>query len=490
MTRIQQFLSSPTISPTLAGIGAGLYPLFFYYSNNYALINSWNHLGFFIVLFLIIPIVFFWLCHIIFKKFGQKWKLKTYVFFNISAFLSFIALCLYAGVKLGLFAGALGIGAFFAAFLSKHFKKFVLIQLVLAIINLFWLVPTIFEQLNYNDSWIQQPDNIEEAVFTKKPNVYYIQPDGYVNFSELNKGYYKLRENPHQGYLEGKDFELYPDIRSNYTSTVISNAATFMMKHHYYNYGFNFTEITNGRQIIMSDNPVLKIFKNNGYKTHFISELPYLLANKPKIGYDKCNFNESNISYITNGFKGKQNVLDSLGRYLKEDIDKPKFFFIQIFKPGHVPSKKEEAKGHEGDKELWVQNLELSNQQQQEVIDTILATDPNALIMIMSDHGGYLGWENMMGIRTKTEDEMKLRSAFSTNLAIKWPDKAPPNFDTRFKSGVNVFRILFSYLSDDLSYLENLQDESSYTIIQYGAPKGIYKVLDANGKMVFEKRNK
>ena len=490
MSRFQQFLSSPIVSPTLAGIGAGLYPLFFYYSNNYALINSWNHLGFFIIFFLISPIVFFWLCHFIFKKAGKKYRLKAFVFFNISAFLSFIVLCLYAGVKIGLMAGALGNGALVAAFLSKHFKKFVLLQRVLAAINLLWLIPTIFEQLNYDDSWIQQPDNIEQAVFTKKPNVYYIQPDGYVNFSELDKGYYKLGENPHQGYLEGKDFKLYPDVRSNYASTVVSNAATFMMKHHYYNYGFNFTEITNGRQIIMRDNPVLKIFKKNGYKTHFISELPYLLANKPKIGYDKCNFNKNNISYITNGFNGKQNVLDSLGRYLKEDLNKPKFFFIQVYKPGHVTSKKTDEKSFEADKQLWIDNLKISNRQQQEVIDTILATDPNALIIIMSDHGGYLGWENMMGVRTKTEDFEKLRSAFSTNLAIKWPDKAPPSFDTKFKSGVNVFRILFSYLSDDVSYLKHLQDDSSYTIIQYGAPNGIYKVLDANGEIVFEKRNK
>lgn len=475
-------------SAVITGLGAGLYPLFFYYSNNYALINSWNHLGFFIVFFLVSPVVFFLICHFVFRIKGlRSVREKVFTFFNITAFLNFIALCLYADIKWGLVFGAVALGVLAALFLSKFLKKIVLLQLVLAVVNLFWLVPTIFEQLNYNDSWTQQPDDIESVVFKKTPNVYYIQPDGYLNFSEQYKGYYNLEPNPLQSYLEENEFTHYPNIRSNYTSTVISNAATFMMKHHYYNYGFNFTEITNGRQIVMGENPVIDIFKKNGYKTHFVSETPYLMANKPKIGYDRSNFNKRNINYITKGFDRKQNVLDSLQRYLKEDPNKKKFFFIQIFKPGHVPSMPDESKGAVANKKRWLQNLEISNKQQKEIIDTILVYDPNALIMIMADHGGYLGWDHMMEIRSKSQERDKLYSAFSTNLAIHWPGHEPPNFDHNFKSGVNVFRILFSYLGENTQYLENLQDDGSFTIIKNGAPKGVYKVIDGKGDVTFER---
>jgi len=475
-------------SAVITGFGAGLYPLFFYYSNNYALINSWNHLGFFIVFFLVSPVVFFLICHFIFKiKRLKPWREKAFTFFNVTAFLNFIALCLYAGIKWSLVFGAVVIGVIAALFLSKFLKKIVLLQLVLAFINLFWLVPTIYEQLNYNDSWTQQPDDIESVVFKKTPNVYYIQPDGYLNFSEQYKGNYQLATNPLELYLKENQFTHYPNVRSNYTSTVISNAATFMMKHHYYNYGFNFTEITNGRQIVMGENPVIDIFKKNGYKTHFVSETPYLMANKPKIGYDRSNFNKKNINYITKGFDGKQNVLDSLQRYLKEEPTKKKFFFIQIFKPGHVSSKLSDSEGPAADKQRWLQNLDISNRQQKEIIDTILAQDPNALIMIMADHGGYLGWDHMMGIRSKTQDRDQLYSAFSTNLAIHWPDNQQPDFDDRFKSGVNVFRILFSYLGENTQYLESIQDDGSYTIIEHGAPKGIYKVIDGDGSISFNK---
>ena len=99
-----------------------------------------------------------------------------------------------------------------------------------------------------------QPDDIEKVQFKKRPNIYYIQPDGYVNFSEMVKGYYKNDNSAFKHFLEDNGFKNYDDIRSNYTSTLVSNSATFSMMHHYYNNGFNFTEIANAREIIISKN--------------------------------------------------------------------------------------------------------------------------------------------------------------------------------------------------------------------------------------------
>tara|TARA_A100000171_G_C2140399_1_gene155053 strand:- start:14579 stop:14923 length:345 start_codon:yes stop_codon:yes gene_type:complete len=43
----------------LYGLAAGLYPIIFFYTNNFSLINSWRHFTFFIGLFLIAPICLF-----------------------------------------------------------------------------------------------------------------------------------------------------------------------------------------------------------------------------------------------------------------------------------------------------------------------------------------------------------------------------------------------------------------------------------------------
>lgn len=480
--------SSKLLLPFIVGIATGLYPVIFYYTNNYALINSTKHLLYFVGFFLVVPSVGFFIVDKLFlKKLKAERKSMILTFLNVSAFLLFIQLCLYTNIQWLFTVITIVIAGAVAWFLKDHLKKIVAFQYILAAIALFSLIPNVISQLNYSDTWKEQPDDIESVVFTKRPNVYYIQPDGYVNFSELVKGFYQLEDIPLKPYLEEKQFTQYPDVRSNYTSTLSSNMATFTMKHHYNNYGFNFSELPDARAIIVNDNPVLRIFKNNNYKTHFIAEHSYIIANKPEIGYDRCNFSTSEIAYINDGFDQRQEVLPPLKAYLEEDPEQSKFFFIEIFKPGHVPAKKEEAKSKTFEKDKWLVNLNMADEKIRNVIDMIVANDPTALIMIMSDHGGSVGLTHMLETRTRTNSRDKLISTYSTNLAIRWPENLAPQFDNKMKTGVNVFRVLFSYLSDNTKYLEHLQEDSSFTYIEEGAPKGVYKVLDENGAVTFEK---
>ena len=70
-------------------------------------------------------------------------------------------------------------------------------------------------------------------------------------------------------------------------------------------------------------------------------------------------------------------------------------------------------------------------------------------------------------------------------LAIKWPDDQAPEFDNELRSNVNLFRVLISYLSEDPSYLDHLEADSSFLIINEGAPFGVYEVIDDSGAAVF-----
>ncbi|WP_432410152.1 sulfatase-like hydrolase/transferase [Rasiella sp. SM2506] len=362
-----------------------------------------------------------------------------------------------------------------------------MLQIVLALIGLFWLFPTIKNQWTYSNEWTQQPDDIEDVVFKKRPNVYYIQPDGYVNISEMDKGAYQIDNSDYWNFLRENGFKIYPNIRSNYSSTLVSNSATFTMKHHYYNNGFNFSEIANARKVIISDNPVLNAFKKNGYKTHFLAEGSYLLTNFPEMGYDVSNFDYNDIELITDGFQKEEDILVPIEKYLNLDTDKSKFFFIEIFKPGHVQSLKTVSKGAQKEAEIYKQNLAISNERLKKIITMIQEKDPNGLILIMADHGGYVGYEYMLEVRNKTLDRDRVYSAFSTQLSIKWPYGEVPEIDENFKSGINTFRILFSYLSENNAYLDHLQEDATYTIIKDGAPQGIYKCIDGDGKVVFIK---
>jgi len=473
----------------LMGLAIGLYPLFFYYTQNFTLINSWKHLGFFIVLFLGLPMGTFFLLerlsHSVAIIAERKEAIKT--FLNVFLFLSFLQICLFAGVVWWAVVITLVLSIVFAYFGAIYLEKLWKFQLLLAFVGLFYLIPRIYTQLSYSEVWMEQPDEIENAQFKKKPNIYYIQPDGYVNFSEIDKGHYHYNNNAFRICLEKMGFSIYEDFRSNYTATLESNMATFAMKHHYLNNGFSFSEITNAREVIVGSNPVLELLKRNGYTTHLLLELPYLLSNHPDLGYATCNFNYDEVSLLSEGFSNRKEILPSLQKEMMQSGEGPHFYFMQILDPGHVETRRVNSEGAAVEKQKYFEKLERSNEKLRAVIDYIVEKDPEALILIMADHGGYVGFDYMMQIREKQEDESLVRSAYSVQLAIRWPEEHG-KYDSYFNTAVNTFRILISYLTEDNSYLNHLQEDASFTIIKDGNLKGIYKVIDEEGRVTFQKK--
>lgn len=489
MSFVKKFISSTQPIPILAGLAAGLYPILFYYSHNFSLINSWGHFVFFTGFFLVLPMVGMWVAERIFRfSVLEKWRKYLLPFLNMGVFLFLMKVCLYPGIQKKIIVGIVLFSGVYAYFLHKHYKKAVVLQFLLAVMGAYSMTNTLISQLNFSEAWKAPVDDLEAAVLKNKPNIYVIQPDGYVNFSELDKGYYKYDNSAFKSYLEKEGFTNYDGFRSNYASTLSSNSATLMGKHHYYNKGLSFSEGINGRETIMSDNTVLNVFKNNGYKTHFISEFPYLMVNHPKIGYDYTNFNLDDIGYLNTGFGERADIVATIGPTILEVPEQPKLYFIEFFNPGHIHGRQEQSLGVEGERDLWFESLERSNDMLRKLIPTILERDPNALIVILADHGGFVGMEYTNQIYTKTDDRDLIYSIFSSQLSIRWPDGLMPSEPLPFKTSVNVFRVLFSHLSEEPKYLEKLQADESYVIINKGAPKGVYKYIEDDGSIVFEEQ--
>lgn len=482
------FFEKNSLFPIITAIAAGLYPLLFYYTNNYKMINSWGHLGYFVFVFILLPVVIFFVSYKI-SGIGFLKKLQPFVlpFLNFFFFLSFLDVALFAGFSWIRTLIIFGIAVLLALLLRKFFKKIIGFQFILAVIGIFTLAPVVIKQLNYSKEWMKQPDAIEDAIFKKKPNIYYIQPDGYVNFSELKKGHYKIDNTEFETYLKENNFKNYPNFRSNYAATLPTNSALFMMKHHYYNNGSDFTETIDARNVIVSDNSVLRILKNNGYRTFFVTEQPYFLTNKPKLGYDFCNFSTKEISFITTGIGNPRDVVAPFKNYMETYPKGPNFFFIEIFNPGHITNTIADSKGVEGEREHYIESLTESNKKLTQITKTILENDSEALIVIMADHGGFVGMTNTGESYTKNSDRDFVNSIFSTILSIHWPNGEAPKFDDKFKSSVNLFRILTSYLSENDLYLANLQPDKSYIVIDEGAPQGVYEYIDGDGNVVFNK---
>ncbi len=472
----------------IAALAAGLYPLLFYVSNNYTLVNSWSHVAYFISVFLGAPVVIFSVLKVISSStLLQKFEKFVLPFLNLFVFLFFIKTALYAGFQIWMVVGIGVVSLFYAFFFHRYFLKVVVFQLLLAVVACFYLIPEINAQFIYSKEWIEQPDAITEVQFKKKPNVYLIQPDGYVNFSELKKGFYKVKDNKLEHFLQQEDFTFYPNFRSNYASTLTSNSSLFTMKHHYYLGTIKFTEMLNARNIIIGENPVLTIFKNNGYTTTFLAERPYLLTNKPKMGYHNSNYVNKDVGYITTGLKEKKDVVAPLKSFIKKHSGTPAFYFVEIFEPGHIAVDKKNAEDPEKERQKWIEKLEETNKKVIDAVTFIKQEDPKGIIVILADHGGFVGLQFMHEAYQKTENRDKLYSMFGANLAVYWPEGVP-SATKEIRSTVNFFRILFSYLSEDTALLEHLQEDGSYLPILQGARKGIYKVLDSNGTPVFEKQ--
>lgn len=488
MSRIHKIINSDKPIPILAGLASGLYPILFYYSNNFSLINSWEHFYFFVLVFLVLPMVGFYLANKVsgFAMFN-KWRKYIIPFLNLAWFLLLMKVCFYAGIQKKIILAILFASVVYSLFFYKHYKKVVLIQLILAVIGIYTVTNTLISQFNFSEEWKVPVDDIEMAPFLNKPNIYFIQPDGYVNFSELEKGYYDYDTSPMREYLSSKGFTNYDGFRSNYASTLSSNSSVMMMKHHYYNKGHSFNEGIDARESIITDNTVLRTMRNNGYKSYFISESPYLMMNRPKVGFDYACYNYDEIDYITSGFDLKRDVTEELQKTFADDDKEPRFYFIEFFNPGHIHGRPEDSEGREGERKLWLESLERANDRLKILTESILNHDPEALIMILGDHGGFVGMDYTHQIYNKTQDRDIIYSIFSCQLSIRWPEQLKPVDGIDFRTSVNVFRVLFAHLNGQTKFLENEQPDESYVIINRDAPKGIYKYIDQQGKIVFEK---
>lgn len=486
-TLITNFLNSDKPFPTVIAIAAGLYPMLYRYSRNFSLVNSGSHLLFFLIVFIGIPVVVYNISYWLLKR-SKKERFSTGLFalFNVFSFLYFIKTITYFGLHLKKTLFVILLAILFAIFLKQHLKKIVLFQFLLAFVGALSLGFIVFEALSISNDWQQQPDAILDASFKKKPNVYFIEPDGYVNFSEIDKGYYNFDNTNFKSFLDDTNFTTYPNFRSNYSTTLSSNSSIFMMKHHFYNKQVSDFEMYNARDMIVSKNPVLDIFKNNGYKTYFLTETAYMLFNKPNLGFDYCNIDYADIPYLNIGIKEPRAITSVLKTAIEEKIDAPKFFFLQILKPWHISVRKTKTSNKKLESEKWFKSLEAANTKLIEMIGLIKKQDPDALILIMSDHGGYVGMNYGDESLVKTQDRDFIYSIFSSQLAIHWPKNNKPKFDDKFKSSVNTFRLLFSYLSEDESFLSNLQPNESYMVLRKGTRPGVYKYIDNHGHIVFK----
>src|SRR3970282_111119 len=112
------------------------------------------------------------------------------------------------------------------------------------------------------------------------------------------------------------------------------------------------------RNIIVGNNPVVAIFKNNNYKTFFIVEDGYFQQSFQKGNYDNYNINNSEIPFFSNDNNAKKDVY--------------------------------EGSGVENKRNIYLKRIEIANRWIKKTIDLIEKKDSSGIIIIVADHGGWV----------------------------------------------------------------------------------------------------
>lgn len=478
MGKIINVLSKKSQNPLIIGFFSGLFPVIFYCQKNFNLTNSFNHLLFFLTYFTLLPIFISVTINLILKikkrsDYIKKWNsfFGFVFFFGAINFLNFeepLRSIIFFLIILG--------GVVFSLKLQKHFVKFVFFQSLLAVFASINLITKLYENTRISSDWKSLPDDIKLIKLVHRPNIYLIQPDGYVNFSEINKGYYNFDNSDFYNYLIKNDFINYDNFRSNYSSTLTSNSSLFMMKHHYY---FKTASMNNDyRKYVVTENNVLSILKNNNYQTHYIIENPYTIANYPKLGFDSVNISYDNFGPLYKWGPPIHDVFSDFYYFLNKNTSTPQFYFIEFYSPGHISVYKNSSSGKNKERQAWLNRLNETNKSLTNLVGAIIDKDPEGLIILLGDHGGYVGLDYTNQFNAKTNDRDLIFSAFSSQLSIRWPNKELKNNSPNIKSSVNVFRHIFSNLSQKPTYSNNIEANESWKILTKGIDKGVYKYID------------
>jgi hypothetical protein len=349
-------LKKPFFYLPIIGIASGLYPMLYNYYSNYTLVNSREQFFFFLLVFLGLPILSNMLIYFAAHKIAIVMRFyETILTLSNLSWFSYLLILSAFGLKRKIMAVAFIVAMLIAIYVFNHLKKIVVLQLLLALVVAVQLPYYILNHVNFSSKWKELPDTITETRFTKKPNIYLIQPDGYANPSQLSQPPYNYNNTVFEGFLKQQGFKLYENFRSNYTNTVTSNAALFSMKHHYYKNPTAQTVEPEGlRKSITSENAVLKTLKNNGYHTSLLLEIPYLIINRPTIAYDYCSIGYGGLDYLSRGFDMEIDILEDTKKEMENNSPGPNFFFIEKMAPKHISVLPSQSKGIEKEREQYL----------------------------------------------------------------------------------------------------------------------------------------
>lgn len=341
-------------------------------------------------------------------------------------------------------------------------------------------------------SSINKNQTQSEIQLKHKPNIYYLLCES-MNSLDIAEKIYGLNSNTADEfklYLKDNGFYVPDYIYTNGSHTLKTLQNVYLMTDYIGgDLGF-FDGSTSVRPMLAGDtnNRLLKILKDNGYYTSsYMCEgmfsapkgvyLDYFDIDKPNITSFEPLLDSSKIlrDYIFNflPIQPENNIeIDAekiIDEYFKKEPPKPHFMMFRVKYTNHTGKEEAEAFTVKSRKD-WIQSNVYLNGYYKEIsalkylTSKILKNDPNAIIIMLGDHGAHL-------YRTKAKNKRDLikflketeitysefiNDKFKVFAAVRIPQKYK-QLEHKFSPG-NIFPIIFSligYEGKELSICEN-----------------------------------
>ena len=196
------------------------------------------------------------------------------------------------------------------------------------------------------------------------------------------------------------------------------------------------------------------------------------------MAYDFSNFSLAELPFLKDGWSDFKAIVPELKLQILKNKTSKNFFFVQKLSPSHISTSPDGSLGIAGERAAYLKRLHETNFWIKDVVSFINANDPNAIVILGADHGGFVGFANTHQSIAKITDPALLQSIFGAGMAIKWNDKSVVSYEKHLKSSVNLFRVLFAFMSDDPQYLDHLQPDVSYNQYDLKDYSKVYKAIE------------
>jgi hypothetical protein len=361
-------------------------------------------------------------------------------------------------------------------------RKLSYIFLVLTVISFSNFIIDASQAKNPISDWTTQNKKFNDQIkFSKKPNVYLIITESYPNKEALGK-IYNFDNNLFYEKLENRNFTLHHKYYSNYKYTFSSLPSLFAMEHHYYSINLGNFDSAGGRSMLEAKtyNPVVDIFRQNDYEIQYMVSGGGLIPKGASVDYFwpvppahlalETFLSHQDITKKSIFASHNQNLLKTLTDLFskKAATDNPTFSFIYTGQPGHSTSRQttknkiETLNIFENFRQEHYKTIQKANTYLLGIIDLIFKNNNDPLIIIAGDHGswGYRWGLDVQG--NLVPNDLTFLDKFGVLMAIHFPVDYQKQFDSEFRTHVNLFRYVFAYLSNSNKILETKAKDDSY----------------------------